>query len=138
MRDKKYFTPGEVKALIPELAQIMGRLMDAHSEVLQIRSALQGEQRRIMMLGGALLDRETWPARMRLLDELTREMQEGLTAIANLGGVPKDLGMGLVDFPCLMGDQEVNLCWRYGETKIRFWHGLDEGYAGRKPLLGES
>ncbi len=137
MRDKKYFTPGEVEVLIPELAQIMGRLMDAHSEVLQIRSALQGENRRIMMLGGALQDQGTWRARTRRLEELTHEIQEGLTAIANLGGVPKDLGMGLVDFPCLMDDQEVNLCWRYGETKIRFWHGLDEGYAGRKPLLGK-
>ena len=42
--------------------------------------------------------------------------------------------MGLVDFPCLMNDREVNLCWRFGETKINFWHGLDEGYTGRKPL----
>jgi len=134
---KKYFTPREVETLIPELTQIMGRLMDAHSKLVQIRSALHEEQRRIMMLGGALLDQDTWRARTPRLEELTREIQEGLTAIANLGGVPKDLGTGLVDFPYLMDDQEVNLCWRHGETKIRFWHGLDEGYAGRKPLLEE-
>jgi hypothetical protein len=39
-----------------------------------------------------------------------------------------------VDFPGLRGGHTVNLCWKYGERSIRFWHGLDEGYAGRKPL----
>ena len=51
-----------------------------------------------------------------------------------LGGVPKDLGLGLVDFPHLRRGQTVNLCWKYGEQEIRFWHGLDEGYTARKPL----
>jgi len=48
--------------------------------------------------------------------------------------VPKDLALGLVDFPCLLDNEEVDLCWRHGESEVRFWHGLDEGYAGRKPL----
>jgi len=134
VRDKKYFTPGEVEAVIPELTQIMGRLMDAHSELLQVRSVLQAEQGRIMMAGGGLLDQATWRERTQRLEEVTHEIHEGLAAIVKLGGVPKDLGMGLVDFLHLMDDREVNLCWRFGETKIRFWHGPDEGYAGRKPL----
>ena len=131
---KKYFRPHDVEALIPELTAIMGQLMDAHGELGQVRSALGAEQHRIMLAGGAILDREAWRERTRRLDELTRQAQEGIAAIAKLGGVPKDLGMGLVDFPCLMNDREVNLCWRFGETKINFWHGLDEGYTGRKPL----
>jgi len=131
---KKYFTPGEVEALIPGLTQIMGRLIDAHQEATQIRQILQEEQHRIMVAGGGILDREIWRERTQRLEELTHKIQEGIGVIVELGGVPKDLGMGLVDFPHLMDDQEVNLCWRFGETKIRFWHGLDEGYAGRKPL----
>ncbi len=131
---KKYFTPEEAEALIPELTRIMGRLMDTHSEAHQIRSALQEEQRRIMLTGGGVLDQREWQARAQRLEELTREIQKGTAAIVNLGGVPKDLGLGLVDFPHLRDEQEVDLCWRFGETKIRFWHGLDEGYIGRKPL----
>ncbi|MBI4241457.1 MAG: DUF2203 domain-containing protein [Candidatus Rokubacteria bacterium] len=131
---KKYFTPAEVKALIPELTRVMGPLMDAHSEARTIRSALQEEQDRIMVAGGGILDRESWRKRTRRLEELTREIEQGIAAIVNLGGMPKDLGMGLVDFPYRLDNEEVNLCWRLGETKIRFWHGLDEGYAGRKPL----
>ena len=58
----------------------------------------------------------------------------GLERSAELGGVPKDLGQGLVDFLHLRNGREVNLCWKYGEREIRHWPGLDEGYAGRKLL----
>ena len=51
-----------------------------------------------------------------------------------LGGAVKDLEMGLVDFPGLIDDTPVNLCWKHGEDAVRFWHGLDEVYARRKPL----
>ena len=131
---KKYFTPHEVEALIPELTEIVGRLMDTHGELGEVRAALRQEQHRIMLAGGGILDQETWRERTRRLEELTRQVQQGIGAILKLGGVPKDLGMGLVDFPYLVNDQEVNICWRFGETAIEFWHGLDEGYTGRKPL----
>ena len=131
---KTYFTPHEVEALIPELTEIMRRLMDTHGELGEVRAALHQEQHRIMLAGGGLLDQATWREDTRRVEELTRQVQEGIAAIVELGGVPKDLGTGLVDFPSLMNDQEVNLCWRFGETTIDFWHGLDEGYAGRKPL----
>jgi len=65
---------------------------------------------------------------------LTAEVQQGLGAIVELGGAPKDLSLGVVDFLHLRDGREVNLCWKYGERAIRHWHGLDEGYAGRKPL----
>lgn len=131
---KKYFSPEDVEALIPELMTIMGRLMDIQGEIGELRSALREEQHRIMAAGGGILDRETWRARARRLEELTRRAQAGIAAITKLGGVPKDLSTGLVDFPHLLEDREVNLCWRFGETRISFWHGLEEGYAGRKPL----
>lgn len=130
----RYFTPEEVEALIPQLTEIVGPLMDLHGEVLRLRAALRLEQRRIMVSGGGMLDRDAWRDRSRRIEELSRDIQEGIAAIMKLGGVPKDLETGLVDFPHLMGDHEVNLCWRFAETQIGFWHGLDEGYAARKPL----
>jgi hypothetical protein len=42
--------------------------------------------------------------------------------------------VGLLDFPWLREDEVVLLCWRLGEEEIGYWHGMDEGYAGRKPL----
>jgi hypothetical protein len=61
-------------------------------------------------------------------------MRTELTEIQALGGVIKDLALGLVDFPHLREGRTVNLCWRYGEQRVTHWHGLDEGYAARKPL----
>jgi hypothetical protein len=129
-----YFTPDEVEVLIPRLAELMGPLVDLHREVLRLRADLAGEQRRIMLSGGGILDRDAWRDRSRRVEELTRDIQQGIGAIMALGGVPKDLAIGLVDFPHLMDGREVNLCWRLGETGVGFWHGLDEGFAGRKPL----
>jgi hypothetical protein len=130
----RYFTPGEVEALIPRLTELMGPLMDLHREVLRLRADLAEEQRRIMLSGGGILDRDTWRDRSERVEELTRDIQQGIHTLMALGGVPKDLAVGLVDFPHLMDGREVNLCWRFGETSVGFWHGLDEGFAGRQPL----
>ena len=46
----------------------------------------------------------------------------------------KDLDRGLVDFPALRDGEEVLLCWQVGEGEVAYWHGLEEGFAGRKPL----
>ena len=51
-----------------------------------------------------------------------------------LGVLVKDLDRGLVDFPALRDGEEVLLCWQVGEGEIAYWHGLEEGFAGRKPL----
>jgi hypothetical protein len=131
---KRYFSSREVEALIPELSRIMDDLVPAHEEAAAISARLQGEQQRLSLAGGGLLDRDAWRANTARLETLTEKVRRGVERIAELGGTTKDLGLGLVDFPHLLNDREVNLCWRRGETEVRFWHGLDEGYAGRKPL----
>ncbi|MGH7266512.1 MAG: DUF2203 domain-containing protein [Candidatus Rokuibacteriota bacterium] len=133
---KRYFTVDEAERLIPRLEAIMRRVTECHAEAARLRSALQEAQRRVMLSGGARLDQEFWRSRRAGLARATTELQEKVGEILSLGVVPKDLGMGLVDFPALMDEREVNLCWRAGEVRIRFWHGLDEGFANRKPLPG--
>ena len=130
----RYFSVGDVEALIPKLDRIMTRVMAANAEVSEARERLQAEQQRIALSGGGFLDRRAWRADTDRIERRTAELQQGLGEIADLGGVPKDLGLGLVDFLHLREGREVNLCWKYGEREIRHWHGLDEGFAGRKPL----
>lgn len=130
----RYFSPADVEKLIPALTRIMKDVMRAHAEVTAARERLQAEQQRLARVGGGVLDHAAWRADTELLAQATRRAQDGLGKIAKLGGVPKDLGLGLVDFPHLRDGEEVHLCWKYGERDIRHWHGLDEGYAGRKPL----
>lgn len=131
---ERYFSVADVEALIPELSRIMGRVMSAHVEVNEARQRMQAEQQRIALAGGGVLDRRAWRADTERVERLTTEIREGLGKIVELGGAPKDLGLGLVDFLHMRDGREVNLCWKYGEREIQHWHGLDEGYAGRKPL----
>jgi hypothetical protein len=131
---ERYFSVAEVEALIPALTRLMQRVRSANAEASQARERLQAEQQRIALAGGAVLDQGAWRADRDRIARLAAEMQRALGEIAGLGGVPKDLGLGLVDFLHLRDGREVNLCWKYGEREIRHWHGLDEGYAGRKPL----
>jgi hypothetical protein len=131
---ERYFSPAEVEALIPALTEIMGRVMPAYAEVSSIRERLRAEQQRIALSGGGVIDSGGWRADRERLDQLMQDLQEGLDEVHTLGGVPKDLGLGLVDFLHLRGGHQVNLCWKYGEAKIGFWHALDEGFVGRKPL----
>ena len=131
---ERYFSVADVEALIPELTRVMKQVMSANVEASEARERLQAEQRRIDLAGGGILDRRAWRADKDRIERLTAELQRGLGAITELGGVPKDLSLGLVDFLHLRNGREVSLCWKYGEREIRHWHGLDEGYAGRKPL----
>ena len=129
-----YFGPEEVERLIPRLTPIMKRVMAAHAEGSEARAWLEKEQQRITMAGGGVVDQAAWRATRERLDRSARTVQEGLAAIQEMGGVTKDLELGLVDFLHLREGREVNLCWRYGEERITHWHGLSEGYAKRRPL----
>jgi hypothetical protein len=131
---KQHFTVRAVEALIPELERQMGRVMAAHAEAARLRAALEAAQRDVALAGGVRLRPEWWRARRAGIDRATRELRAGLGEILGTGGVPKDLELGLVDFLGLVEGREVNLCWRYGEKQVRFWHGLDEGFGGRKPI----
>ncbi len=61
-------------------------------------------------------------------------LEEQVQKLEDLGCVLKDMNTGLVDFPAVRLGMRVWLCWKIGEDVVRFWHGLHEGFAGRKPV----
>ena len=131
---ERTFEPDEVERLIPELTRLLTRLRDARAQAAAARERLEAEQRRIGLSGGGVLDQAAWRRDADAMAVHARELESGLQAIAGLGGTVKDLGLGLVDFPHERDGRIVNLCWKLGERAVRYWHGLDEGYAARKPL----
>ena len=131
---ERYFSPEEVEALIPTLTAIVDRLREAHGAVAETRGRMQAEQERLSLAGGGVLDQAQWRADKTRMDAAVVTARRAAEELQTLGGVPKGIEEGLVDFPHLRDGQVVNLCWKYGETRIRFWHGMDEGFAGRKPL----
>lgn len=138
MTGQRFLTPEEVDALIPKLAELVETMMERHRQASELARQLREEQERIRAAGGALINQRDWKARAERLDGLAIEVRAAIEGISDLGGAVKDLEMGLVDFPGrvreIMGDEPVNLCWKHGETAVRFWHGFGEGYAQRKPL----
>jgi hypothetical protein len=131
---ERLFTPVEVNRLIPRLSELMEQAMDRHRQASELQQHLQAEQARIRASGGGRIDQRDWKARAERLDGLTIEIRALLQEVLDLGGVTKDLEMGLLDFPGTVNGETVNLCWKAGELEVRYWHGLDEGFAQRKPL----
>jgi len=130
---ERYFTPAEVEALIPHLTRLMGEVMERQPVMEDLTRRVKTERERLSMVGGGMPS-PSWREDTARLERVREEVQERLNGILAMGGVPKDLGIGLVDFLHLRDGREVNLCWKYGEDTIGFWHGLDEGFAKRKPL----
>jgi len=131
---ERYFEPAEVQRLIPTLARVMAGVMGANEEATTIAGRLEAERERIGLAGGGMIDRAAWKADTDRVARLTETVKAGLGEITRMGGTIKDLARGLVDFPHLRAGRVVNLCWKYGETAVSHWHGLDEGFANRKPL----
>jgi len=131
---ERYFDRDEVDKLIPALTRAMDTVRASHREAESQRERQRNEEQRITMSGGGMIDRAAWKAGTARLQALTATIQQALQEIADMGGTPKDLELGLVDFLHVRDGREVNLCWKYGEREIRFWHGLDEGYTARKPV----
>jgi hypothetical protein len=85
-----------------------------------------------------LLESDDGSTDVRRAKALFRGFYEALSdeieQIRALGGEVKDIEQGLVDFPARRRGEDILLCWRLGEKTIGFWHGLESGYAGRRPI----
>jgi len=73
------------------------------------------------------------PTLSKLVEDFDR-LDKLLHKILDAGAQVKDINTGLLDFPALRNGQEVYLCWKYGEDQIAFWHAIDAGFAGRRPI----
>jgi len=87
-----------------------------------------------MMSGGASVDRAQVLQAKNQRDAIVPRLKEAIEKIHDLGCLVKDLDIGLIDFPTLLRGEEVYLCWKLGEPGIQFWHGVEEGFRGRKRI----
>jgi hypothetical protein len=130
---KKFFTPEQANAALP-LVQAIVR------DVAAVAQELRDQQERIAKVMAA--DKSTLGDAYReelqpIQDEFERKKEqiiEYARELENLGVELKDPHTGLVDFPAMMDNHEVYLCWRLGEDKVAYWHELETGFAGRKKL----
>ena len=129
----RYFTAEEANELLPKVRPLVERMV-AHRRSLALATVRHARiAATIATNGGGVRPGEA----DRLQEEIDSEAAEVVRCVDELqalGILVKDLDEGLVDFPALRGDEEVLLCWRLGEDAVSFWHSVEEGFAGRRPL----
>ena len=130
----KYFTFQQAVNLLPKLEPEIRQAILLRRESERAEQELQHTNARVMMMGGMVIDRERLLALQARRDATSMRLKETLESIQREGCQVKDLDMGLIDFPTLFNGKEVCLCWKLGESTIAFWHGAEEGYAGRKRI----
>jgi len=129
----RYFTLDEANAALEELRPLAEQLVEHRRELVeaQARRASLGAQ--VGTNGGDLTPSDFSEADEEL-ERAAASLAFCIERIQAAGVLIKDLDRGLLDFPAFREGEEILLCWHVGEDEIRYWHGLDEGFAGRKPL----
>jgi hypothetical protein len=134
---QRYFTYDQASRLLPEIERLLRMLLEARQAYAEAEGKLSSLRAQLNQAGGMSLE----PARVRRMAEEREESAAlanySLESIGELGVQVKDLDLGLVDFPTLYRGEEVLLCWRLGEHGITHWHGLEEGFRGRRPVDGD-
>jgi hypothetical protein len=134
MARKKTFTLHEAQTLLPVLSSLLKRATDGKQLIEQIEKEFQDLNHRILLSGGLFVNVPEVARRRAERDKALNDSKDALAEIEAIGVQVKDLDIGLLDFPCIVEDQIVLLCWKLGEEKIQYWHGVEEGFRGRKPI----
>jgi hypothetical protein len=129
----RFFTPEEANELLPQVRPLVEGMVRARAKLAQAEVAQGTVVRAVGGNGGGLDPQEVRDTR-EAVDDLSEQVGRAVSALGELGVIVKDAESGLVDFPCRRGEEIVLLCWRLGEDRVAFWHGMDDGFAGRQPL----
>ena len=105
-----------------------------HGEEATLGEHLEELRQRIFVNGGTSVDILSLARRRAEKDKAVQRAKDTLAEIDSIGVQVKDLDTGLLDFPCVVEDKVILLCWKMGEKGITHWHGTNEGFAGRKPI----
>jgi hypothetical protein len=130
----RYFTLTEARAALPAVGRGIREAVQAKARYSEAESAIQELTQRILMMGGINVNTTIAEAWKTQFDSNAQTLKTAVERIEEMGVLIKDLEVGLVDFPTLFRGEEVYLCWRMDEADIDHWHGIHEGFAGRRPI----
>jgi hypothetical protein len=108
--------------------------MALRRELASVLSEMAEVARHISLSGGALIDRDKLMESRARRDALAGKLKESVEIIQRYGCLIKDLEKGLIDFPTSYRGREVYLCWKMGEDRIAWWHEVEDGFRGRRPI----
>jgi hypothetical protein len=123
----KLYTPQTANKALPEIKSMFANIVVQKNKVV----ALQEQLQLIIESGGEF---ERFMIKKQELNTAVSNLYKAIEQLESMGVMIKSVDEGLLDFPSKRFDEEVWLCWKAGEDEIKFWHGKDEGFMGRKPL----
>jgi hypothetical protein len=134
MEEMRTFSLSEAQAMLPILEGLLRGTIDAKQLIEEVDEELEELSQRVFVNGGMLVDVPYWSRRKAEREKALQKAKDAVAEINAIGVQVKDLDIGLLDFPCNVDGEVVLLCWKMGEDKITHYHGVEEGFAGRKPI----
>lgn len=131
---ERTFTLDEAQSLLPILESLLRTALNEKKLMDDVDGEIQALHHRIFLNGGMFLEVLPLARRKAERGRAEQRAKDALAEIDSIGVQVKDLSIGLLDFPCEVDGQKILLCWKLGEKSITHWHGLEEGFAGRKPI----
>ncbi len=128
------FTLSEAETLLPVLESLLRSAMQAKALIDEVDAELDALRSRIFVNGGMSVDVAAVARRKAEREKAIQRAKDAVAEIDAAGVQVKDLDTGLLDFPCVVGEEVILLCWKLGEKGITHWHSTTEGFAGRKPI----
>lgn len=122
-----HFTLEQANKLLPSVIQKFDNVVSAKNEVVRIQSDFETNPKYIANFKDYIIKKQE-------LNSAITNFYKSIEDLEATGVSVKSIDQGLLDFPSLMFNEEIWLCWKQGETEIKFWHGKDEGFNGRKPI----
>jgi hypothetical protein len=129
----RHFTPEEANAALAEVRPLVERMVALRREHVAALARQEELDGRIRGNGGGIPPAELADTAAEV-DREARALARVIDELVERGVEVKDIDEGLVDFPALRDGETVLLCWKLGEDAIRYWHTVDDGFAGRRAL----
>jgi len=122
-----YFTTKDANLILPDVIKKFEIALEKKNEISKYEQKLQ------ILLSTSSTFEEYIPLKQKLNTAIT-QFYIASEELEKTGVVIKSIDQGLLDFPSKRFEEDVWLCWKYGETEIKFWHEKDSGFTGRKPV----
>jgi len=123
----KFYTPQTANKTLPDIERRIKQIISQKDSVVSLQEELQ----RIVEEGSPFSE---FFRKKQQLNVAVTNLYKSIEQIEEFGVIIKSVDEGLLDFPSKRFNEEVWLCWKIGESRVKFWHKKDEGFAGRKPL----
>jgi len=124
--EERTFTLAEARRLLTQLEEQLLTVKQEKEVLVQSHGEIKKASAKAQYSGGSVAG----PRYIRALERIS----DSVETLQEMGVLVKDLDIGLCDFPYLLDGRVVYLCWKLGEPDIRYWHEVEDGYAGRRPI----